>query len=326
MDIECQMNSILEYIYQTYYETDGPIEEAAYVSSHWKEVSQHLLFQRDISGQIVPSPNYDWGCRWKSQIGRGFDTIHKFVHVPSLTHKRRIFKLSALAARLCKRMGLDPTFNVFRQVCTVELLERHVHRCTPDDRLRILVIGDGTGVLAALLKEVHPTSSICLVDIGKALLFQAYHCQRAHPDKVHRLAGEDSDVSQFDFLYCPTESLQALAKCDFDIAVNVASMQEMNTVTIARYFEFMRSRLRPNNLFYCCNRKSKTLVGGELSEFYKYPWIPSDNVLLEGECPWHRYIVGRSTSNLGPKILGFPIPFLRYYDGIMVHRLAVLKI
>lgn len=318
------MNAILENLFETYYKSEKSLQETEYISSHWQEESLRLLVGRNVNGEIVPSSNLYWGCRWKSRLGQGFDALHKLAHVPGITHKRRVFGLSRRAAQLCKRMGLHPTYNVFRQVCTVELLERHVDRCTPDDRLRILVIGDGAGVLAALLKDIRPDSSITLVDIGKALLFQAYHCQKAYPDKLHDLVGVDSGLTQADFLYCPTESLGALETHTFDIAINVASMQEMNATTVSRYFDFMRRRLRSNNLFYCCNRESKTLVGGELSEFYSYPWHPGDKVLVEGECPWHRFIVGRSTSVLGLKIFGLPIPFLRYYEGTMLHRLAVL--
>jgi len=54
------------------------------------------------------------------------------------------------------------------------------------------------------------------------------------------LVDKETDLGQADFLYCPAETLHALEKYRFDIAVNVASMQEMTSATISRYFDFMR--------------------------------------------------------------------------------------
>jgi len=195
----------------------------------------------------------------------------------------------------------------------------------PGERHRILVIGDGSGILSGLLKAMYPDCSLVLVDIGKSLFYQAHHCQKANPEMNHMLVEKDTDLSQADFLYCPTENLHMLEKLDFDVAVNIASMQEMNTATIVRYFDFLRRRLKTNNLFYCCNRESKTLVGGEVSEFYNYPWSPNDQVIVEGVCPWHRYIIGRPKIEEGPKIFGVRVPYMSYYDGVVLHRLSVLE-
>ena len=285
-----------------------------------------LLAGPDITGEIGPTSDFYWGCRWKSLRARCIDTAHKLVHYPGTSQKRRIFHLGRLAAKMCRRMDLDPTHTVFRQVCTAELVDRHWVRREPEpcNRMRILIIGDGAGILSGLLKEMFPSSSIVLVDIGKSLLYQAYHCQKANPGLIHMLAEEDTDTSQADFLYCPTENLHTLEKLEFDVAINIASMQEMNSGTIDRYFDFLRRRLKADNLFYCCNRESKTLIGGEISKFHNYPWHPNDTVLLEGEPTWHRYIVGKPLAQDGPNILGVRIPYMSYYDGVILHRLTVL--
>ena len=321
-----EMNLILDHLYERYYQPANQSDQAPYVSSHWNEELQGLLAERSVDGNITLASDYYWGCRWKSPLGRVFDVAHRAVHVPGLSHRLGIFKLNRAAAKLCHRMDLDPTYNVFRQVCTVELLARNLDLVAPEDHLRILVIGDGNGVLSSLLKEVFPTASIVLVDIGKSLLYQAYHCQKAHPNQRHSLAMGQGDTYRSDFVYCPTEELDSIEGHRFDIAVNEASMREMNEATIARYFDFMRNGLHPKNLFYCCNRESKTLVGGEVSKFYDYPWQQEDKILVDEECPWHRFIVGRYRAELGPTLLGRRIPFLSYFDGSMLHRLAVLAI
>ena len=151
------MPPILNDLYERYYESMETPEQTAYISFHWEKESQQLLSERGASGKIVPTSEYYWGCRWQSLIGRGFDTVHKYVHFPGLSHKARIFRLTRLAAKMCRRMALDPTHTVFRQVCIVELLERHLHRTSPGEGWRVLVIGDGSGVLSGSLKATFPT-------------------------------------------------------------------------------------------------------------------------------------------------------------------------
>ncbi len=163
------------------------------------------------------------------------------------------------------------------------------------------------------------------VDIGQTLLFQLVHCQKAHPKKKHVLVGAGGDSARADFLYCPSDQLHLLDSLDFDIAVNVASMQEMAPATVAAYFTFLRQRLRRANLFYCCNRESKRLAGGELSEFARYPWRPDDRIVVDGPCPWHEYFFTLGRASRGPSVMGVRVPFVAYYDGRHLHRLAVLQ-
>ena len=105
-----------------------------------------------------------------------------------------------------------------------------------------------------------------------------------------------------------------LDSLDFDIAVNVASMQEMAPATVAAYFTFLRQRLRRANLFYCCNRESKRLAGGDLSEFARYPWRPDDSILVDGPCPWHQYFHSRAGEKATVRD-GCALPLVAYYDG-----------
>jgi hypothetical protein len=222
-------------------------------------------------------------------------------------------------------MGLDVTFTVFKQICNVELIERHLSHDLRSKGMRVLMIGDGIGGLSALFKAVFPGSTVVMVDIGKSLLYQAYYVQKAHPDAIHRLANEVTDLNGVDFVYCPAEDLDVLERFKFDLAVNSNSMQEMNSITIARYFTFLRKHLQPNNRFYCCNRERKVMVGGEVSEFFNYPWRDGDRFVVDGDCPCQRFVFGRHRSEIGPTLFGFRIPLVNFYDGKIVHRLAVLE-
>ena len=140
------------------------------------------------------------------------------------------------------------------------------------------------------------------------------------------LASEIDNPDKVDFIYCPTEQLDALEGIKFDVAVNISSMQEMNNLTVNRYFEFLRDHLEEQNLFYCCNRESKTLPDGEVLEFAKFHWRETDRFLMDGDCPWNRYLFSVRRSSRGPRMLGLRFPIVQYYGGNVKHRLAVLSV
>jgi hypothetical protein len=165
-----------------------------------------------------------------------------------------------------------------------------------------------------------------MIDIGKVLLFQAYFCQKAHPGGVHRLADTAVDNNYSDFVYCPSEHISSIDSFVFDIAINVASMQEMNVSTITAYFSFLRSHLQKANLFYCCNREFKKMPGGEITEFDKYPWKREDRHLVDGYCPWLSYFLSPAKAANSLKLLGTTVPFVHLYASKMRHRLTTLSL
>jgi len=185
----------------------------------------------------------------------------------------------------------------------------------------------GYGFLASLFKERFPNSSIVLVDLGKILVFQAYYCQKAHPQNVHEsvFSGGEIDLSKCDFVYCPAEFLSKASQLTYDVAVNIASMQEMTTSSLVGYFQFLRRQMEADGLLYCCNRERKVLVGGEVLEFKHYPWHPKDVHLVDETCPWHKYYLSFITTANGPRVFGARIPFVNDFDGPTRHRLTRLS-
>lgn len=316
---------LLRYLIKTYYEDPPRPDEEAWLSSHWKHYSDSFEVKTDRDGNLISLKGIAFGtAKWSSFLQRSVDQFCVATQLIEVPHRRDILRLRKIAAKVCGRMGLDPTGDVFRQVCSLDLMKRHLPMDTSGNRRAFLIIGDGYGVLSALVKELYPNSTIALVDIGKTLLFQAYYCQLAHPGFKHELASGNIDRENSGFVYCPAENLEYLERFEFDVAINIASMQEMNTRTIERYFAFLRRNLRPNNLFYCANREFKTLMGGEVNEFFLYPWSPADRHLVDGPCPWHRYYFAKSKSNNGLYLFGVRVPFVNFYDGTIWHRLSVL--
>jgi hypothetical protein len=220
-------------------------------------------------------------------------------------------------------MGLHFSQDAFRQVCTAALLTRQLERSplTGGAPNTIVAIGDGHGILAALLHSAFPAAQIWLIDLGPTLLFQASHLGRAFPATTHVIADEGVGTSGASFVYCPAERADSLPSSCVDLAVNVASMQEMVPATVASYFSFLRHRR--TRYFYCCNRLEKQLPGGEVVRFHEYPWLPNDIHLIDEPAPWHQFFVGPAHSP-HMRIAGIPIPLVHRYDGVHWHRLTRL--
>jgi len=122
---------------------------------------------------------------------------------------------------------------------------------------RVIEIGGGYGGLALHLSRILGTCRYILVDLPETLVFSAAYLVRQAPAK--RLYLYDPAVSLdaatlagFDFVLVPDYRLDALTGSEFDLAINVASMQEMRVDQIERYLDFIRTTCR--GVFYSCNR------------------------------------------------------------------------
>ena len=110
------------------------------------------------------------------------------------------------------------------------------------------------------------------------------------------------------------------------MAVNIASMQEMNQAAIDKCFRFLRHNLTTDHLFYCCNRQEKKMPGGEISRFDAYPWKRNDRHLVDELCPWHLYYLSVGREKNGPAAFNKRTPLINYFEGPHRHRLTVLEL
>ncbi|MBW1945947.1 MAG: putative sugar O-methyltransferase [Deltaproteobacteria bacterium] len=320
---------LLRYLIETYFQDGHGAGEEPHVSSHWKHYGGLFDIDVDSAGNLlavagVGIGSLKWPRGWKGIVQRLLDQFCVLLHFTQLPQKRALLRMIRESVRICRSMGLNFTFDAFRQICSLELLERKCRKYLDVGRLHVLMIGDGYGFLSALFKLRFPDSTIFLIDLGKTLLVQSYYCQKAYPYSVHLLADHVEDADQTDFVYCPAEHVEVLHGFVFDIAVNIASMQEMDPRVVDGYFSFIRKRFRKKNLFYCCNREKKEMPGGEVSEFGKYPWQPDDRFLVNDLCPWHQYFLAARRSGNEHAVFGVKVPFVHHYDGPHLHRLAVM--
>ena len=312
---------------QKYFRDELSSDATKYMSSYWMEHTQHSAIEFDDEGNptLIVGRHFG-GCKWNGVRSRALDQLCVLTHLAMLPNKLKLTRLRNKAAVVTKSMGLDPTIDVFRQVCSLEVLMRSMPEEWQNKRLHVMIIGDGFGILGALFKAVIPNSSIIMVDIGRTLTFQSYHLQLGFPEGVHELADSDTDLDAVDFAYCAAENLEALDGKRFDIAANVTSMHEMAEPVVARYFDFLRGNFEAVTRFYCANRVHKVLPGGEVSAFYNYPWLAEDEHFLDGECPWSKFFFAKGAAETAPRLLGWRLPFIHLYDGRIAHRVTNLSV
>ena len=307
-------NNIVAWLYNNYYENDSTPEDL--ISSHWKLQHSKVKVGSGFGDLQNESVAYKL-CSWLTIAG----------YICRLPKRKSLLEMMPKAMKLARKMGVLFSYDCFRQLCSLNLILQELSHIS-DKKKNFLVIGDGYGYLSALIEEFVPGSTICLVDLGKTLLFQANYCQIAYPSCSHYLVTKDFDLlscPDVDFLYCPIEYLDKLNILSFDVAINIASMQEMNRKTIGKCFQFLRQNMSSHNLFYCCNREEKKMPGGEISSFFSYPWRNHDVHIVDELCPWHLYFVSMSREKNGPRLFNVRIPFVHYFDGSHRHRLTVLQ-
>lgn len=284
------------------------------ISSHWRQHLEDFEYRR---GEFVGALGAEGHTPRKS-------TIHRLVHRALLTPLGRMgnglpdFKqFHRIAMNVAERRDGRLDLGMMRQVLTLSLLTAKI----PQEQMRlpIAVIGDGWGAMASLILSCVPTSKVVLVNITAMLLVDIVFIKKASPDVdvclVHNLEEYREALAN--------DSVRVIAICADDaeiighaplgVAINIASMQEMDPPVISDYFTTLRSTPGPETFFYCCNRVDKTLPDGTIVRFGDYPWRSDDSVLIDELCPWHQYFL-----QIRP-------PFFRRYDGPIWHRLAVMS-
>ncbi len=315
-------DGVAQRLYAQYFCGENLSEKVT--SSHWKEEEKN--YRQEAPGE---GSNIELICRgmgvlkWRDGKQRLLDLLSYALHMAVLPGRLNILRHHLRLRPVIRRLGADLTMEVvFRHLCTAALLSR---TSPPGGWRSILMIGDGYGVLGAFLKELYPAACITFVDLGKSLTIQASMMEKAFPSTPHRCADAPCQQSEAGFVYCPAEQCDWLDQDHFDLAVNVASMQEMDPPVVATYFKILRQRMTGDRMFYCCNRKEKTLPDGTISRFLDYPWSNKDQLLVDEPCPWHHFFLSRWPTPKGFHVLGWRVPWINFYDGVHRHRLVKMS-
>jgi hypothetical protein len=315
--------TIAQQIYEEYYSDSLALTETEVASSHWKNFSKKFEVKIDSDGQIKKMRGYGFGESDKTSLISLLAAKIGNSLLLSRLHYKGLSDYIVEAKTIVRSMGLQFSQDAFRQACTSFLIQNFISKNGIENK-NFLIIGDGHGILSALIAEKYPSSRIFLIDLGATLYFQAFYLGNKFKDRLHTLlTNDESALPESGFFYCPADKISSFIVDKIDIAINVASMQEMTIDVVNSYFTLLREK--KTNLFYCCNRLEKTLPDGKVTRFKEYAWKESDQYIIDEKCPWHQYFFGNSKAK-NVLLFGFiPIPFLHRYDGVHWHRLTYLS-
>lgn len=151
---------------------------------------------------------------------------------------------------------------------TIARLQRSVNTFVSEDvfgeiesapgRHFILEIGGGYGCLPYHMNRMLPNTTYVILDLPETLLFSGTYLSIGLPEKKiyrhHAGAGPltPERASGFDFLLVPNYALSLLDPLQFDLAINIASFQEMTPAQLSEYLAFLHRHAR---VLYSMNQR-----------------------------------------------------------------------
>jgi len=159
--------------------------------------------------------------------------------------------------------------------------------------LTILEIGGGNGNLLTLLKGSSNNSTIIDVDLPETLSHAIPFIYDLFPNENILLPHEANDNSlqnleKYSFVFLTPKQINLIKSRSIDLAINIASFQEMKQVEINKYFELINRCSKHNSYFFCSNRVEKypnsfshdDEITEPVNHFFNYPWNPSNKIIL----------------------------------------------
>ncbi len=295
---------------------------AADTSSHWQRYGRETIVERQDNGVILRGAGFGvvqtTGLYW-----RLVHMVERWTYRHTTAGLKSYRSVWRTAITLASDLSFDLTFDIWKQAVALALLTDHWEANNLSPRTFAL-IGDGYGFLGALIRRRIRETRIYCIDLPKMLVFQAHTHELADPSAKMSLLRR-SESGGPDVVFALPQDIEIISD-PIDCAINMASMQEMKPSSIQAYFAFLRRRSGPESRFYCVNRLRKELPGGEVADFYGYPWREDDEVFIDEPCPYYRYFLSPSTLHKGLWFVRVRIPFanVNYFDGITMHRLAHL--
>ncbi len=227
---------------------------------------------------------------------------------PDLADSERLGRLVA------RRQNRQFNYDMLRQSFSLALIRHYLDLNNPDECN--LVIGDGYGVMSALLLMHAPHRRTLIANLTKPLLLDLAFIRQAVPEVHFALVSNREEMTaalgdeSIRLIAVRADDVSCLEEAKIGLAVNIVSMQEMDLTVIEKYFRLFRGNKADQTAFYCCNRLFK------LSNFEDYPWRDTDRILHDSLCDWSQwYYTARP-------------PFWHRRDGgkkLVWHRLALLK-
>lgn len=124
----------------------------------------------------------------------------------------------------------------------------------------VIEIGAGYGGLVHHLSNIVGKATFIIVDLPEVLLFSAAYLSLLNPQKkIYIYNSQDfaelinsSAIETFDFILVPNYRLDSLRHLQFELALNVSSLQEMTVEQVETYLDFIQATT--TGVFYSLNQ------------------------------------------------------------------------
>lgn len=294
------------------------VENDKYKSQHWQNYTRYFDI-KNLNNKIDNNMR-DFFIPQDSNFGvAGFGTISKNNILKKIYHylfqrllfikKYYIFKTSEYKKfkDICKIQKRNINLDALRHVFTLKMLNDNFKK-----DLVVCSIGDGRANLISPLLMQNNMKKIISINLPEILIADLDLILKIIDSKYIEIADKKSDLEKFlkdkttRLILIASNKMEILKNSNIDLFVNIASFQEMKNETVDEYFKIIKSN---KSFLYCCNRKYKKLVDGEILEFEKYPF-GNAKLMFKESCPWHNIYYS------------LKLPFFHKYDGEIIHSLV----
>ena len=154
---------LVRHLYGHYYQGEQSASESALTSSHWVRFGRETVVEMDQGGQILSMRGAGFGKLDRSQgvIKTTLDRLTMASYVLLLPAPRQLLRVMRVGRQVTHSARLRFNIEAFRQVSSVRLICSYLARekIAPTD---VLIIGDGYGFCANLLKRLFPDCRLAL--------------------------------------------------------------------------------------------------------------------------------------------------------------------
>jgi len=222
--------------------------------------------------------------------------------------KHRSVKIEEYLQPLSDEKKFVLTYNTLK---TVYFFDKLLKNCdlSKHPEPSIFEIGAGTANLAILFGAHSLCKNYYIVDLPEMLLPASYELFRYLPDANQILPSEIGDrkrilldPDKINFILLTPEQISLIPDNSIDIALNIESFGEMEQSIANNYVAAMYRVLRKNGYLFSANRESRVVSEHDgvtyFTTYWKYPFLNSDEVLLQEYCPMRDFIMGEKTRNI----------------------------
>jgi len=181
-DIAAVIHPLAQKLCDEFY-SGGAARSSEAMSSHWSSCSKEFRLSIDDSGRPrLLGYGFGESDRRPAWLGSAIAWLEiaskTCCYFPITEMTRAIF----WGREIVRSMGLYFGPDAFRQLCVLRLLKQWL----PQEPRKILVIGDGPGILSAFFHKTWPQAEIVLIDLGATLAIQAQNLTQAFPKAGHQ--------------------------------------------------------------------------------------------------------------------------------------------